>query len=700
MKYLPVLLVSSLLLQPVASYARSDHEVRESTIVYKLKENATPQQLKRFNSLVNQNNIIYKRTISGVGIDVVKLKNIKGFEKSFSDEILNSGAVKFAEPDVSIPHEVIPNDTFYNQQWHHTTINSPDAWETVKGSANIMVCVLDTGVDTDHPDLIGNLLTGINFASTLGDGETPNPAWGTNIVEDYLGHGTGTSGTIGAVGDNLEGVSGVAWDIGITPVKINFNDDPDGNGNAYYSDMIQGIEWCADQGAKVANLSYGGADYFGIAEAAQYLRDSGGLLFMSAGNAGIYHNTNSFPDYSSFVAVGATDNSNLLTNFSEYGPYIDVVAPGSYIRTTYLEGKYVSYSGTSFSSPIAAGIAALVYSIDPSFTPAEVESYIFNTATDLGNYGEDDYFGHGLVNAGAAIFAASNPIVNVPPVVDAVSTSTYGTVPHTVEFDGKNSYDLDGQIVSYVWDYGDLTTGTGMTTSHTYVDDGDFSATLTVTDDRGDSSISSPIHIQVDPNLYFLGTPTNLSASIDGGIVTLSWEDNSTNEHGYHVERASKVKGKYLFESIAEIEPESTTFADIVIEIGSYKYRVRSNYEAVFSDYSNEVPVKVETISVPPDPDPDPTTLTAPILSVAISGKDAVLSWQHDCPTDTICDYTIDKGDSKVRGIINFSEWVTGTGGFTYPDMGLESGTYYYRVKAVTDGVISDYSNTVSARIK
>lgn len=691
-----VLTIISCVMLPTYSPAKNEHSIRESTIVYKLKNDVTPQQLKSFNSLVHKNNIITQRSLKGVGVNVVKLKNIRGIERAFSQNLVATGAVKFAEPDVSIPHAIAPDDDFYSLQWHHPVIASPEAWDVTVGLPDIKVCVLDTGVDSDHPDLINNLLSGWNTAETTLDvsgDEIQNPYYHTTNVEAILGHGTGTAGTIGAVGNNNIGVTGVAWDIGIVPVKINFDDI---ESYAYYSAMIEGIEWCADQGVKVANLSYGGAQYSGIEEAAQYLRDKGGLLFMSAGNDYAYNDLDSYPDYSSFIVVGATDNSNIKTDFSNSGPYIDVVAPGEDIATTGLDGDYFYMSGTSFSSPIVAGIAGLIYSLDPNFTPSEVESFIIGTTTDIGAPGDDDVYGHGLVNAGASILAAYNPTPNTPPVAISSATPIFGTAPLTVEFGGNQSYDSDGSITSYSWDFGDSTTGTGEITFHTFSDAGSFEVNLTVTDDKGATgTTSNPIRIQVEAPLYVLSTPTSLSASVDGGLVTLNWVDNSDGEEGYYVDRAMKIRGKYKFERIATIDPGIDSYVDEGLELGSYKYRVQSFYGSEVSDYSTEVGVQVETATLPPDP----TTLVAPDLAVSISGNDVLLSWQYDCSSVSGCTYTIEKGE-KVRGAINFSVLNEISGGTTYSDSGLASGTYSYRVNASADGTSSEYSNTVTARIK
>jgi len=160
------------------------------------------------------------------------------------------------------------------------------------------------------------------------------------------------------------------------------------------------------------------------------------MLFMSAGNDGTYNTINPYPDYTSFIVVGATDQSDVKTSFSEYGPFVDIAAPGVSIRTTYLNGTYIYYSGTSFSSPMAAGLGALVYSVDPNFTPAEVEDIIFSSAVDLGAAGDDDLYGHGRIDAGAAVLAAIDYALtpNELPIANATATPLSGIVTSGCSF--------------------------------------------------------------------------------------------------------------------------------------------------------------------------------------------------------------------------------------------------------------------------
>ena len=665
-------------------FANQAETVRESTVIYKLKVGATAAELRGFNALVNRNTIIEEKEIKGIQVKVVKIKNIKGLEKAFSKQLMNTGAVKFAEPDASIPHAVTPNDTSYGSQWHHTTINSPIAWDHTTGADGldaVKVCVLDTGVETLHPDLAGNLLLPGYNAFLEQDGN----------VEDIWGHGTATTGLIGAVGNNNAGVTGMAWDINIIPVRI----DMGTSSSAYISDMAVGITWCADQGGKVANLSYGGAQYSTIDTAAQYLRDSGGLLFMSAGNDGTYNSIETYPDYTSFVIVGATTSSDVKSYFSEYGPFVDVVAPGSSVYTTKI-GGYGYWSGTSFSSPITAGLAALIYTVNPDFTPAEVENYIFGTAVDLGDMGDDDLYGHGRIDAGAAVVAAVDGLgtPNIPPVAVASSNLTNGTAPLEVVFDGSGSTDEDGTINTYVWDFGDGNSANGVTATHTYQTEGSFNATLTVTDNRMAQATSVPIAIEVTPDLSSINTPTNLTAAVDGNSVSLNWTDNSSNETGFDIYRAEKIRGKYNYALIDSVS--ANTYTDTNVDIGTFKYKVQAKgtYAGgdIYSDFSNEVSVKIET-SLPVEPEPG--ILAAPVLSVSVSGYYVTLSWSHECPSGETCTYVVQKASKAVDRNLFLDV------GDSYIDVEESAGTYYYRVYATTEGgEASDYSNKVTVRLK
>lgn len=678
-----LIILTSLMLLPL-SMVHADDEVRPGVILYKIKDGASPRELKSLNALL-RSRVRSETEISGLGVRIAQL-NAPGMEISTSALLMDTGAVKFAEPDRAIAPTTSPNDPDYSAQWHHQTIQSEGAWNTLTSAANpddVRVCVLDTGVDLDHPDLMANLLPGYN-------------ANGLASVEDANGHGSGSAGVIGAVGNNLIGVSGMLWNVGIVPIQINISDS---NSSAYISTMATGIRWCADNGGKVANLSYGGAQYATIDEAATYLRNKGGLLFMSAGNDGTYNDAESYPDWSSFIIVGSTGKSDTKSGFSEYGPFIDITAPGEGIRTTYKNGGYFDYSGTSFSSPMAAGLGALIYAVDPSLTPDQVEQILSDTAVDLGDPGDDDVYGHGRIDALAAIAMAGQyaGAPNQPPIASASSTllGTYAPLP--VAFDGSASTD-EGFISSYSWNFGDGATATGNQVTHTYENPGSYDAVLTVVDDRG-ASASDTLTIVVESDPGALIAPADLSASVVSNTVALSWTDPNAAETGYEIERAQKVRGKYRFARLKITAADEVQAVDEPGETGDYRYRVRAVGDSAVSAYSPEVSVKIESVASSPEPGPEPGTLAAPVLSYSVVGADVTLTWTHSCQADATCSYSLERGDTKVRGAINFSETYTGRE-MTVTLSESTPATLYFRVNATDGATVSDYSDTITVRLK
>ncbi|MDM5271040.1 S8 family serine peptidase [Sulfurovum sp. zt1-1] len=578
-KKISLLVIIGVGIANIAQTTPSD-KIRPGVVLYKIKKDATANELKSLNALLNSH-VLREETVDGINLHIAQL-NSKGREQAISKLLRGTGAVKFAEPDMIVSPSNTPNDPDFSNQWHHVTINSTYAWDTITSPEDIQavkVCVLDTGVDQDHPDLMDNLLPGYN-ANHL------------RSVEDFHGHGTGTAGVIGAVGNNAEGISGVLWDVNIIPVQINNKTD---DSTAYLSTMAKGIKWCADQGVKVANLSYEGANASTIDDAATYLREHGGLLFMSAGNSGNFYDTSFYPDWKSFIIVGSTNKSDIKSAFSNYGPFIDLVAPGESILTTYLGGKYVYYSGTSFSSPMVAGVGAMIFGLNPNFTPDEVENILLNSVVDLGDPGEDDMYGKGRLDAQKAVDMAleyiSTAYQNPVPVASMTYLSDY--TPRVVEFDGSSSSD-DGTIISYLWDFGDGSGGEGMVLEHTYENPGQYYATLTVRDDQNLSATSEVLTVEVSTDPNFIHAPSALSSSENANSITLSWVDNSENEDGFMIERAKRVKGKYLFTPLSETASNINTFTDTIGEQGTYQYRVKAFNEIESSAYSNVVTVTVK----------------------------------------------------------------------------------------------------------
>lgn len=276
----------------------------------------------------------------------------------------------------------IPNDTLYQQyQWNLPMIETNKGWSISKGSNDVIVAVVDTGVDLTHSDLKGQLLDGYNVI----DPSKP--------PQDDVGHGTHVAGIIAALVNNNEGVAGMTWYNKILPVKVL---DSSGAGTSY--SVAEGIIWATDHGAKVINLSLGNyAEAQFLHDAIKYAFDRDVVLIAATGN----DNTDrpGYPAaYPEVFAVSATDYNRKKASFSNYGNYIDVVAPGATIASTYLDNQYAALSGTSMASPHVAALAALIRSKNPALTNTEVMDIMRRTSIDLGNPGRDEIFGYGQVD--------------------------------------------------------------------------------------------------------------------------------------------------------------------------------------------------------------------------------------------------------------------------------------------------------------
>ncbi|GID53527.1 S8 family peptidase [Actinoplanes couchii] len=331
------------------------------------------------------------------------------------------------------------SDPYRDQQWDLAKIRTTDAWARSTG-AGVTVAVIDSGVDADHPDLKDNVLSGYDAVTDKAGPTT-----------DGHGHGTHVAGTIAAVTGNEVGVTGIAPDVKILPVKV-LSDSGSGN----MSDTAEGIVWAADHGAQVINMSLGGTTKVtAVSNAIKYARSKGVTVIAAAGNSRREGSPTSYPAADAgVIAVAATDSADRIGPYSNAGSYVDVAAPGSSIVSTYptAKGSYTTMNGTSMAAPHVAAVAALLKSFDSTLTPDQIESALKKSAVDLGAKGADTDFGSGRIDAVAALEAVTTkaPAPAVPtkpstvkPVITANATSTevvYGTsttTRFTVKVDGK-----------------------------------------------------------------------------------------------------------------------------------------------------------------------------------------------------------------------------------------------------------------------
>ena len=449
-----------------------------------------------------------------------------GSEKAVANKLKNNPHFKFAELDQRVSVSATTNDPMLGSEWHINKIGAPTAWDSVQGSG-ITIAILDSGMDSAHADLASHTVAGYNAYDN-----------NTNTA-DVCGHGTKAAGSAAAAANNAAGVAGVAGQAKIMPVRIAYNNG--GTCYAYFSTMASGVTWAADHGARVVNISYANVPTSSaVQSAANYLKGKGGLLFVSAGN---YNRDEGFTPTDTMIAVSATDSADNRASFSSYGAFVALSAPGVGIYTTVQGGTYGAVSGTSFASPVAAGVAALVMSANPSLTPDQVKNILFTTVVDLGTAGRDIYFGYGRVNASAAVAAAKAmpaPDTTAPTV--AIANPVGGSTVSGLVSVGVNAADnvgvarvdlkVNGTLVasdsagpySFSWDSSSVANGMNNLVAIAYDAAGNVASSSTVSVNVANAAPA----IVADTTAPALVISNPTSGMVSGTVnVTLNASDNS-----------------------------------------------------------------------------------------------------------------------------------------------------------------------------
>ena len=365
--------------------------------------------------LLRLHGAVLRRQLPALNVNVIDVP------EASSDAVIQSlrasGLFQYVERDyyAHTAGTVTPNDPDYASQWHLPQIQAPAAWAITTGSSSVTVAVVDSGVDGTHPDLAAKIVPGWNYVNN------------NATTSDDLGHGTAVAGTLAAISNNGIGVAGVTWGSPIMPLVV-----VDSTDYASYSNIAAAIQYAADQGVRIINVSLGGSSSSSTLQyAVNYAWAKGSIVFASAMN-----NSTNTPYYpaacTNAVAVSATDQNNTLASFSDYGNWITLAAPGNNILTTNEGGGYGYWYGTSFSSPIAAGVAALILSVNPTLSASAVVNMLEQTATDLGTPGYDTSFGWGLVNAANAVAAAARTLA--PVTVKITPPTATLSAGQTVQF--------------------------------------------------------------------------------------------------------------------------------------------------------------------------------------------------------------------------------------------------------------------------
>ncbi len=343
--------------------------------------------------------------------------------KEIREMYSNSGEIESVEFQRKLEsHATIPNDPELGQQWFLDKIQAKDAWDITTGSSNVIVAVLDSGVDLDHPDLVDKIWT--NPGEIAGNGvdddgnQIVDDIHGANFtsvvptsnVSDNNGHGTSVAGVIAAKTNNGQGIAGVSWGAQIMPVRIS-NTATDGQ----QTDIAEGVDYAVSKGADVINISSGGSGFVQVLNnATQAAVNAGVVVVASTGNEGEPFISRP-ASYSSVIAVGSSDQSDNRVGNSNYGVHLDIVAPGAFIRTTANGGGYTTTGGTSLAAPQVSGTIALMLSVNSNLSPAEVRGILRQTAEDIN--GATKVFevqtGYGRLNALRAVQQAQAALTGV-----------------------------------------------------------------------------------------------------------------------------------------------------------------------------------------------------------------------------------------------------------------------------------------------
>lgn len=296
-------------------------------------------------------------------------------------ELKGDPKVRNAEPDYLLDSSFVPSDPQYDRQWYLDQIDMTKAWDINKGSKDVTIAVLDTGVNANHPDLGDRVLAGYDFVNN------------DNNASDDNGHGTHVAGIIASNANNT-GISGIDFNAKILPVKV-------GNRNGVFSrsDVISGIYYAIDQGADVINMSYGSYSRSLIEEDALWdAYNQGIVLVAAAGNDNTLNEM--YPaSYTPVISVAATIVNDRRAGFSNYGGYIDMTAPGENILSTNYLGGYKLGDGTSFSAPIVSALAGLLKAQHSSWNPNEIEWALEYGSDSLDGKEWNIFDGFGRANA-------------------------------------------------------------------------------------------------------------------------------------------------------------------------------------------------------------------------------------------------------------------------------------------------------------
>ncbi len=517
-------------------FSQTVHQnAKDGMLFFKLKDNFThnytidENNYVDLNSMTNLSKLISKYQVTQVTREITAFNDPKCMRiffvwfneiqkvDEFMTELSKLEFVEYAELNYKRDILWTPNDPYFtgNYKWYLTQIKAEQAWDIQKGSSSVKVAVVDNAVWGAHPDLniLGpNQCNALNSTVQTGAGKSSPPASvnqnpdctmaqfnaGTCTSYDWS-HGTHCAGLVGAINNNGTGIASIAG--GVTMLGVRAAND---NGEMYSDAITRGINWAAQQGAKIISLSLGGSTSSSSEQTQMSTLSTQGICVVAAaGNDGT--NTMGYPAaYSTVLGVASSDNNKKLSSFSQYGTWVKIVAPGGYynestsyinmVSTTYctsqyfrivgvtaITGNYDGMQGTSMACPVAAGCCALLKSKNANATPTQIFNCLTSTSQALAAGSNTIASGVGIIDMPAALNCIGGS--STTPTAQFSASPTSGNAPLAVTFTDQSTAGTGATITSRAWTFtgGNPASSTSLNPSVTYSVPGNYTVSLTVT---------------------------------------------------------------------------------------------------------------------------------------------------------------------------------------------------------------------------
>ena len=579
---------------------------------------------------------------------------------AIAKEYQNDPNIEWAEPNYLLHASATPNDPWFLSQWGLSKINVQKAWEVEKGKSNIVIAVIDSGVDYNHVDIEANVWLNIyDIPGNLKDDDNNgyiDDRYGYDFVDvfpiivypgedgwyrdndpmDFDGHGTFCAGVAAAVTNNGINISGVCWDCRIMVVRAGYKAR---DGNVYFADddVAAAIKYAADNGANVISMSFAGKQSNLIEDACEYAWNKGSLLVASSGNENgrevLYPAA-----YDSVIAVGATNENDVrcspsdwgVGNGSNYGPELELVAPGNNIISVLPGDRVGQGSGTSFATPFVSGVAALIFSKSlasdlipiPTLTNQEVREELRNAVVDLGPSGWDEEYGYGRIDA----YKAIEGIISIKVSLDKTTYSPSESAILTVTLKDEDLNPVEGATITYLVKNSDHVTvksgscsdkgnGNCEATFNAPETIGSYTVEVTATksgyEDASASASFSVINPAEGHNLRLTTLELNRNKAEPGDSVQIKCQIDNKGEYTEDVNVDIVISGPdYSFSpstiSIESLKPSHTTGIETIYtwdipsdaKTGYYTIKVRAwspSGDEDFSDNEKSTSVYVST---------------------------------------------------------------------------------------------------------